>query len=259
MRQRAVINMNEKVIRRKTSYTTKFLAAVLLFTVTASLIGLLSGLKDGAYAPVAVSDPGEKAPVIVLDAGHGGEDGGASSDSGIAEKDINLTISKLCGVILAAGGCDVRFTRTDDRLIYDMYDDLKDYTGHKKMYDLRNRVRFAEEAGADVFVSIHLNKFHQPQYGGAQVYYSPNDPASSLYAGAIKETLRDLLQSDNDRAIKKATSSISILKSITLPAVLIECGFLSNPADLENLTDPGYQLSLALCISTSLQKQFAAY
>ena len=250
--------MKEKVIRKKTSYITKFLAVVLLFTVTASIIALISGRGDSPYAPVAVSEP-ENAPVIVIDAGHGGEDGGASSDSGIAEKDINLKIAKLCGVIFAAGGYDVRLTRTDDRLIYDMYNDLEDYTGHKKMYDLRNRVKFAEEAGANVFVSIHLNKFHLPQYGGAQIYYSPNDPASQLYASSVKETVRELLQKDNERAIKKATSSIYILKSIRVPAILIECGFLSNPADLENLTDPGYELSLALCISSALQKQLCAY
>ena len=249
--------MTEKTIRRKTSYVTKFLAVVLLFTVTASLVGLLGRQNDASYVSAETSDP-DKAPVIVVDAGHGGEDGGASSDSGIAEKDINLRIAKMCGVILLAGGYDVRLSRTDDRMIYDMYDDLEDYTGQKKIFDLRNRVRFAEEADADVFVSIHLNKFCLARYSGLQVYYSPNESASSLYAESVKNTVRQFLQPANEREIKKATSSIYILSSIKVPAILVECGFLSNPEELSRLIDPAYDLSLALCISVALQRQLEA-
>lgn len=249
--------MEEKYIKPKLTYVTKFIAVGLLFGVSAGILGLLTGRDERTIVPT-VSSSGEKAPVVVIDAGHGGEDGGASSDSGVCEKDLNLQISKLCGVILKAGGYDVRLTRTDDRLIYDMYDDLEDYKGKKKVYDLRNRIRFAEEAEADVFVSIHMNKFFQSQYSGTQVYYSQNNPASADFAAAVQQSVREHLQPDNSRETKMSTSSIYILKNIKLPAILVETGFLSNPTDLQNLTDDSYKVKMSACISAAIANSFAA-
>lgn len=246
--------MKEKYIKPKLSYVTKFVAVGLLFGVSAGLLGFITGGDERLSIPAA--SPSElsegNAPVVVIDAGHGGEDGGASSDSGVCEKDLNLQISKLCGVILKAGGYDVRLTRTDDRLVYDMYDDLEDYKGKKKVYDLRNRIRFAEEAEADVFVSIHMNKFFQSQYSGMQVYYSQNNPASADFAAAVQGSVREHLQPDNNRETKMSTSSIYILKNIKLPAILVEVGFLSNPTDLKNLTDDPYKAKMSACISAAI-------
>lgn len=247
--------MNEKYIKPKLTYVTKFIAVGLLFGVSAGIVGFITGRDERATVPT-VSPSGASAPVVVIDAGHGGEDGGASSDSGVCEKDLNLQISKLCGVILKAGGYDVRLTRTDDRLIYDMYDDLEDYKGKKKVYDLRNRIRFAEEAEADVFVSIHMNKFFQPQYSGTQVYYSQNNPASADFAAAVQGSVREHLQPENNRETKMSTSSIYILKNIKLPAILVEAGFLSNPTDLKNLTDDSYKVKMAACISAAIANSF---
>lgn len=249
------IAVEEKYIKPRLAYVTKFIAVALLFGVSAGIVGFVTGRDDDTFVPT-VSPSAGKAPVIVIDAGHGGEDGGASSDSGISEKDLNLQISKLCAVILKAGGYDVRLTRTDDRLVYDMYDDLEDYHGKKKVYDLRNRIRFAEEAEADVFVSIHMNKFFQSQYSGMQVYYSQNNPASADFAAAVQGSVREHLQSDNDRETKMATSSIYILKNIKIPAILVEVGFLSNPTDLKNLTDDAYRVKMASCISSALANSF---
>ncbi len=251
--------MKEKYIKPKLSYVTKFIAVGLLFGVSAGIVGLVTGRDANAYVPAASPSElsGPKAPVVVIDAGHGGEDGGASSDSGVCEKELNLQISKLCGVILKAGGYDVRLTRTDDRLIYDMYDDLEDYKGKKKVYDLRNRIRFAEEAEADVFVSIHMNKFFQPQYSGLQVYYSQNNPASEEFANAVQGIVKDHLQPENTRATKMSSSSIYILKNIKIPAILVEVGFLSNPVDLRNLTDDVYRVKMSACISAAIANSFA--
>ena len=246
--------MNEKRIPHRIGYITKFLSVSLLFSVTVILVGFISRTNDFTYASATVTSI-QKAPVVVIDPGHGGEDGGALSESGIPEKKLNLTISKLCSVILTAGGYDVRLTRHDDRMVYDMYNDLENYEGNKKTYDLRNRVRFTEEADADVFVSIHLNKFCQPQYSGLQVYYSPNDPGSVEFAEAVKNTVKCYLQPGNERETKKATSSIFILKTITIPAILVECGFLSNPEELNKLIDPQYELALSFCLSTALQNR----
>ena len=248
--------MSEKIPRRRPAYITKYLSVVLLFAVTAMLIGLVSRGDD--VSPVSASPSGEKrAFVIVVDPGHGGEDGGASSDSGITEKDLNLKVSKLAFILLSAGGCDARLTRSDDRLVYDMYGDLGDYSGQKKTYDLRNRVRYANEAGADVFVSVHMNKFTQPQYRGLQVYYSPNDDRSQIFAENVRRTVKKLLLPDNERQIKRSTSSIYILNSLDIPAILVECGFLSNPDELADLTDPAYELSLAACVSSAIENTLA--
>ena len=188
-------------------------------------------------------------PIIVIDAGHGGEDGGASGEDGTKEKDLNLLVAQSLADILTASGYDVRMTRTDDRLLYDLYGDLTDYTGHKKTYDLRNRLRFTEEAGADLLLSIHMNKFPQPQYSGLQVYYSPTAPESRTVAEVIRNYTKLYLQPENERETKAATSSIYLLHRIQRPAVMVECGFLSNEEELSRLKDDTYRRQLALVIA----------
>ena len=188
-------------------------------------------------------------PIIVIDAGHGGEDGGASGTDGTKEKDLNLLVAQSLADILTAAGYDVRMTRTDDRLLYDLYGDLTDYTGHKKTYDLRNRLRFTEEAGADLLLSIHMNKFPQPQYSGLQVYYSPTAPESRTVAEVIRNYTKLYLQPENERETKAATSSIYLLHRIQRPAVMVECGFLSNVEELSRLKDDTYRRQLALVIA----------
>lgn len=245
-----------EIKRKSNTYVTKFLATALLFTVTAGVVGAVTSAKKEDFVK-AVSTANEKPTVIVLDPGHGGEDPGASSDTGVKEKDLNLKISDVCFILLKAYGFDVRMTRKDDRLLYDLYNDLDDYEGKKKAYDLKNRIRFADECGADLFVSIHLNKFFRPQYGGLQVYYSANDPASKEYASAVQETVREKLSPDNERQIKKATSSIYLLKNIERSAILVECGFLSNPKDLLDLTNERYQLDLCATICSALMNELS--
>ena len=188
-------------------------------------------------------------PIIVIDAGHGGEDGGASGEDGTKEKDLNLLVAQSLADILTAAGYDVRMTRTDDRLLYDLYGDLTDYKGHKKTYDLRNRLRFTEEAGADLLISIHMNKFPQPQYSGLQVYYSPNAPESRTVAEVIRNYTKLYLQPENERETKAATSSIYLLHRIQRPAVMVECGFLSNEEELSRLKDDTYRRQFALVIA----------
>ena len=188
-------------------------------------------------------------PIIVIDAGHGGEDGGASGEDGTKEKDLNLLVAQSLADILTAAGYDVRMTRTDDRLLYDLYGDLTDYKGHKKTYDLRNRLRFTEEAGADLLISIHMNKFPQSQYSGLQVYYSPTAPESRTVAEVIRNYTKLYLQPENERETKAATSSIYLLHRIQRPAVMVECGFLSNEEELSRLKDDTYRRQLALVIA----------
>lgn len=196
----------------------------------------------------------QKRNVIVIDPGHGGEDGGCVSDNGILEKDLNLIIANKLRYILSASGYDVRMTRQEDKMVYDMYDDLSDYKGKKKLFDLKNRIKFAKENSADMFVSIHMNKFPISKYKGLQVYYSPNNDGSESIARLVKDNNHSYLQKDNERDIKSAGTNIFILNRLEIPAVLIECGFLSNAEEAELLCDEIYRNKLALVIATSLIK-----
>jgi len=182
---------------------------------------------------------------IVLDAGHGGEDGGASSASGALEKDINLAITLTLRDLLVANGARVILTRSEDTLLYDK---TVDYRGRKKALDLAARRKIAEETPNALFVSIHMNAFPQTQYKGLQVWYSKNTPASLTLAQSIQELARDQLQPENDRRVKAATSSIYLLHHLTCPAVLIECGFLSNPEEASLLATDEYQNRLAFLL-----------
>ena len=237
------------------TYVMKFLAYALVFTVTAAVVAVITSNQYGDVVSV-VTEIDTKPTIIVIDPGHGGEDPGASSESGINEKDLNLQISLLCSTLLEAQGTDVRLTRTDDRMVYDMYDDLEDYGGKKKTYDLKNRIRYADDCSADLLVSIHMNKFFQPQYGGLQVYYSPNDQSSKDFASAVQRSVKEFIDPNNERQIKEANSSIYLLDNTQRSAIMVECGFLSNAKDLNDLTDPKYQLDLSAAIISSITNSF---
>lgn len=120
------------------------------------------------------------------------------------------------------------------------------------MQDLKGRLTVANNNNDAVFVSIHMNKFPIEKYGGLQVYYSPNDKNSYTLAAQIQKDVSSFLQKDNKRTVKKADSSIFLLDKIKTPAVLIECGFLSNIADSNNLDDPEYRLKLSSLIAKSI-------
>lgn len=234
-------------------YTFKFA----FVTIIACILVLLIGLYFGSY----LKQKNEQSKVVfangdsityVIDAGHGGEDAGAIANDGTYEKDLNLEIASLLCGILELNGNGVKMTRTEDTLLYDYYDDLDDYTGQKKVYDLKNRVKIAEEFENPIYVGIHMNKFSIAKYKGLQVYYSKNNNDSYKIANKIKENTKSYLQNDNNREVKKADSSIYVLNNIDCPSVLIECGFLSNEEELNNLKDKEYQCRLALMLFCSL-------
>ncbi len=198
--------------------------------------------------------PAENTPAlcVLIDPGHGGADGGASSDSGILEKDINLQISEKLFAILKTLGIRCEMTRTTDTMLDG------GASSHKKMHDLKNRVTASQKYENCVFVSIHQNKFPQKKYSGTQVYYSKNDPASEMLAELIQTSVRENVQPDNQRQTKKATSSIYVLDRIACPAVLTECGFLSNDTEAQKLTEQPYQKQLACAITAGIVKFLAA-
>ena len=228
-----------------------YLIFSMLFASAALLTGKAAietdfGANDSAAPTIAES------PVIqlVIDPGHGGEDSGANVGD-VMEKDLNLSVSECLADICTIFGYSVKMTRTDDRLLYDHYDDLSDYTGKKKTYDLKNRLRIAEESGAELFVGIHMNKFPQSQYRGLQVYYSANVDESENAARLVQSYAKRYIAPDNNREIKAGGDSIYILKRIGIPAILVECGFLSNPEECTSLQTPEYRAELGTVIFSS--------
>lgn len=185
---------------------------------------------------------------VVIDAGHGGEDGGAQSATGLYEKDVNLAVATYLRDYLEAAGIPTVMTRTEDKLLYDP---TSDYKGRKKVLDLAARLEIATSVPDSLFISIHMNAFPQTQYSGLQVWYSPAHPASEQVAGRIQaEALR--LDPGNHRRIKAAGSGIFLLDRLDTPAVLVECGFLSNPDEAARLGDAAYRRRLAFVIFTAL-------
>lgn len=191
----------------------------------------------------------EKTVTVILDPGHGGEDGGAVGAGDVYEKDLNLAIAKEVESYLKMNGISVICTRNEDILLYDRN---VDYKGRKKMLDLAARLKISRETENSVFVSIHMNAFPQTQYSGLQVYYSPNDDTSADLAALIQNDTKSLLQPTNTRKIKPASSNIYLLDRITTPAVLVECGFLSNAEECALLSDAEYRQKLSLILANAI-------
>ncbi len=182
---------------------------------------------------------------IVIDAGHGGRDGGAIVGE-IYEKNINLSLSQKVKEFLEPYNVNVVMTRDTDTLL------CEDDSLHKKREDLYNRLKLTEKIDSPLFVSIHMNKFPEEKYKGLQVFFSPNNADSEALSLLIQQNVKEFIQTDNDRQAKKANSSIYLLDRLNCPAVIIECGFLSNYEDLKNLTDEKYQRKLAFVIANSI-------
>ncbi len=189
------------------------------------------------------------APIVILDAGHGGRDGGAVGVNGLIEKEVNLAIVKYLDEMLRTCGVTTILTRSEDVML--TTDQLG---GKKKMQDLRARLNIVNENPNAIFVSVHMNNFTQSKYSGLQVYYSPNADASKSLAITTQNTVKTYLQPENDRLCKEATSSIFLLHRIRSTAILVECGFLSNETEAKKLATATYQKQLAFLLFVSLME-----
>lgn len=192
-----------------------------------------------------------KSPLtIVIDAGHGGPDGGAEAADGTKEKDINLAIAQALQEEAEKQGIKAIMTRETGDGLYEGTNTEKKW---KKIGDLKERKRIIDEAKADVVVSIHLNSFWpDTSVRGAQVFYPKTGDAelvkaSERLAGAIQASLIKGLDDGSNR-IEMPKDDIYIFKNITAPTVLVECGFLSNAQDVENLKTKDFQKKVARCI-----------
>lgn len=190
--------------------------------------------------------PSRQLPHIIIDAGHGGEDGGAVSNDGVLEKGINLAISNDTADTLRLFGFDVEMTRTDDGALSNEGDTVK----ARKYNDMKMRLDMFNSSEDNVIISIHQNKFSDRSSHGTQVFYSPNNEESLLLADSIKFSVKSQLQPNNERLSKPADSGIYLLKNTTQPAVIVECGFLSNPEECSLLVTEEYQKQMSFAVTT---------
>lgn len=211
-----------------------------------SLLGLLGYLVLTRSAPTAVSLTASRS-VVVIDAGHGGEDGGAVASDGTEEADINLAVARRLDFLL-------RFLGEDSLLLRDSDTSLHDASARtireKKVSDIHKRVDAVNSLEGPRLISIHQNFFPSSKYHGAQVFYGGN-PLSQPWAEVTRENLRACLDPENQRESKPIDRNVYLMNHISCPALLIECGFLSNPEERWLLKDPGYQTALAAVIAGS--------
>lgn len=184
---------------------------------------------------------------LVIDAGHGGFDGGAVSERGVSEQAINLSVAQRVRALACFFGVQTAMTRADEgALDYDPSRSVRE----NKVADIHARERIVQSISSPVFVSIHLNKFSDPQYHGAQVFYSANRAFGKPLAEALQSALISGCDPENRRQAKQAESSVYLMRVLTCPAVIVECGFLSNPDEETRLADENYHKKLAVCIVT---------
>lgn len=191
----------------------------------------------------------ENVPVIIIDAGHGGEDGGAVGIDGTAEKDLNLSISLKLNEILSAMGYQTRMVRTTDTSIHNADADT---VRERKVSDIHNRAAIMNEYENCIYVSIHQNKYSGSSIWGAQTFYSPNNEESKELAQLIQASIANNVQPDNKRVIKQSGTNIYVLYNATKPAVMVECGFVSNANELQQLKNEEYQNKMAFAISNGI-------
>ena len=184
---------------------------------------------------------------LILDAGHGGEDGGAVSVTGVPESQINLAIVKRMDTILGFyGECPI-LTRDSDR---SLHDEGAVTLREKKVSDLKSRTEIVNETEHGVLISIHQNSFQSPKYQGTQIFYGDIDGSQEL-ALHIQDAIRRTIQPDNSREVKKIAENVYLMNHIDKPAVLVECGFLTSPEEEKKLRDADYQKKLAAVLSAA--------
>ena len=175
---------------------------------------------------------------------HGGEDGGTQASDGTIEKDINLSIAEILRDMLIQGGFEVEMIREED---ISVGDNSLETVRERKRSDLEKRVEIYNSDENNIVLSIHQNNFSESKYNGTQIFYSDNTESQEL-SEYMRQAVVGLVQPDNERQCKPADDSIFVLRNAKVPAIIIECGFLSNPQELEKLKDYEYQKEIAFAI-----------
>lgn len=223
-------------------YISMILSAFFVFSI--SFLYLHSKSKsDEIYASAQTNPLGSE--TVVIDAGHGGEDGGAVSISGAIESQLNLSIAQRLDLIFGLYGVNSILLRNSD---ISLHSSDAQTIREKKVSDLRNRVNIIESFQDPVVISIHQNTFTDSKYHGAQVFYANGD-LSLPFAQITQDVLRKSLDPENMRKPTAVPNSVYLMNHITCKAILVECGFLSNPKEDILLQSPEYQTKLAASLA----------
>ena len=224
-----------------------------VYTLTLLWVLFCSLLAPEAVTVFSEAPKGSGLPTVVLDPGHGGEDGGAVSPGGVGESNLNLAISLRTRELLRFLGISVVMTRETER---SLHSPEAGSISEKKVSDLKNRVAFVSQIPNPVLVSIHQNMFSQSKYCGAQVFYSKTAGSKAL-AEALQARISTCLDPANHRQAKPS-EKVYLLEQISCPGVLVECGFLSNPREEALLQTEAYQKKLAAVLSATLAEQLTS-
>lgn len=231
----------------KNRFRLTVVLVISLFIIVLILFLIYTAYKNELAA--VFGSGSNNAQTVILDAGHGGLDGGAVGIDGTVEKDINLQITQKLKAVLELYGYNVIMTRSDDGSIHDS--DAQS-TREQKVSDIHNREKIINEHPGALFVSIHQNHFSQEHVHGTQVFYSRNNTSSPVLAQYIQDAIVSHLQPDNKRLIKKSGTEIYLLYHSKIPSVMVECGFMSNKNDMTDLKNQEYQRILAFSIADGI-------
>ena len=234
--------MKTKILLIKQKYIILFICTSVFLYVIISL-----GLR---IAIPANSTPSTN-KTIILDAGHGVPDYGTQSASGTTEQELNLAITLKLQQLLEQIGTKVILTRSDDNGIYEID---KDSIRSKKISDMKNRVYIGNNSDADIYVSIHMNYYTDSQYSGWQTFYQSRSEDSKRLATIIQQSLNENI--GQNKRVPMAIKGAYIMDKVTIPAVIVECGFLSNKSDEAKLKTDEYQAKLAWGTYIGIQKYF---
>lgn len=216
--------------------------------ITMAIILLVAVYVCSAKAGMMVSGKDKEVSfVVVVDAGHGGKDPGKVSVNGMYEKDINLSIAKVLKNLLENQGITVIMTRTEDKGLY------KENDSNKKTADLKKRCEIINSCDADLVVSIHQNSYQSESVKGAQTFYYNKSREGQDIAGYIQNSMIEILDKDNGRKAK-SNADYYMLLNVESPAVIVECGFLSNPSEAALLSDEDYQRKVAWSIHMGIMQ-----
>lgn len=224
-------------------FTRKHIVIAVLFAVVGIAIGM--GIKH--YETLQTFSSSDIK--VVLDAGHGEPDGGAVGVSGVVEKDINLAIVQKLQEVLESKGFEVILTRSGDS---GLQDENAETIRKMKVSDMNKRLDIMKNSHADIFVSIHMNSFGDQKVSGLHIFYDKNHPEIERLAKSIQNKMSEVTGAEM-HAVKTADERLFLMKNPPMPAILVECGFLSNPDEEKKLASDEYQSKIAWAIASAIE------
>ena len=223
----------------------RFLSCMYMLSLTLLTAFALHGLR----AQAAVAGEAAIPRIIVLDAGHGGADGGASGPDGTRECDLNLAITLKTDAVLGLLGEETMLLRSTDT---DLSSSDAKSISQKKVSDIRRRVELTNSQPGAILVSIHCNTYSQEKYHGAQVFYTGG---AKEFGETMQLALKNGVDPANARMAKAVSPDVYLMNHIKVPGILVECGFLTNSQELASLKSPDYQTRLAVTIAVTAANQ----